>query len=247
MGPPGAGARAAGDPRRRRLRPRPPSGADSTPANGRIPPYEGQVIPGSRAWSTTATARSGRCRTTASAPRPTPGTSCCASISSRRSGRARRRRRRDQPREYISLRDPRHAHPVPDRQRTTSDRLLTGADFDIESVVRLDDGTFWIGEEFGPFLLHVDATGDLLAPPVRFPDGKSPSNPTLSQVSRRVFLESRVRGDGAVADGRSLLPIVEGAFVDDPVAAAASCTSSICRPSSTRGAPGSTRPTPPPT
>src|SRR5262249_29631940 len=33
-------------------------------------------------------------------------------------------------------------------------RLLTGADFDVESITRMDDGTFWVGEEFGPYLLH---------------------------------------------------------------------------------------------
>jgi hypothetical protein len=35
-----------------------------------------------------------------------------------------------------------------------ANHLLTGADFDIESV-RLDDrGHFWFGEEFGPFLVE---------------------------------------------------------------------------------------------
>ena len=36
-------------------------------------------------------------------------------------------------------------------------RPLTGGDLDPESFVRLADGSCWIGEEFGPFLLHVDA------------------------------------------------------------------------------------------
>jgi hypothetical protein len=38
-------------------------------------------------------------------------------------------------------------------------RLLTGADFDPESIQPLPDGTFLIGEEFGPFILHVNAEG----------------------------------------------------------------------------------------
>ena len=41
-------------------------------------------------------------------------------------------------------------------------RLLTGADFDVESIARMDDGTFWVGEEFGPYLLHFDEQGALL-------------------------------------------------------------------------------------
>jgi hypothetical protein len=40
--------------------------------------------------------------------------------------------------------------------------VLTGADFDVESIVRAADGTYWIGDEFGPFLLHFSATGTLL-------------------------------------------------------------------------------------
>lgn len=56
-------------------------------------------------------------------------------------------------------------------------RLLTGADFDVESFVRMDDGTFWVGEEFGPYLLHFDARGRLMSPPVRHPVLRAPQNP----------------------------------------------------------------------
>ena len=52
---------------------------------------------------------------------------------------------------------------------TRPDRQLTGADFDPESIRRVADGTFWVGEEFGPSLLHFSATGELLRPPVRLP------------------------------------------------------------------------------
>ena len=56
-------------------------------------------------------------------------------------------------------------------------RWLTGADFDVESIARMDDGTFWVGEEFGPYLLHFDADGRLLSAPVRHPVLRAPQNP----------------------------------------------------------------------
>ena len=87
--------------------------------------------------------------------------------------------------DFISLRDPDGVLPFPIVNEATPDRLLTGGDFDIESVVRMRDGSFWIGEEFGPFLLHVDAAGKVLAPPVEFPDGKSPANPSCSPARLR--------------------------------------------------------------
>jgi glycerophosphoryl diester phosphodiesterase len=46
-------------------------------------------------------------------------------------------------------------------------RILTGFDLDPESFVRAPDGTFWISDEFGPFLVHVAADGRVLEPPTR--------------------------------------------------------------------------------
>lgn len=54
---------------------------------------------------------------------------------------------------------------------------LTGADFDVESITRMNDGTFWVGEEFGPYLLHFDAFGRLMSPPFRHPVLRAPQNP----------------------------------------------------------------------
>jgi len=55
-------------------------------------------------------------------------------------------------------------------------RLLTGADFDPEGLAAMPDGSFWVGDEFGPFLLHFDAEGRLLAPPVGVPGVWAPEN-----------------------------------------------------------------------
>lgn len=76
--------------------------------------------------------------------------------------------------------------PVPAEVR--ENRLLTGADFDPESMVRLPDGTFWIGDEFGPFLLHFDAEGRLLEPPVELPgEGMhSPDHPTKDPAKAKI-------------------------------------------------------------
>ena len=67
---------------------------------------------------------------------------------------------------FVGFSDP---HGFAGQPLTRADRQLTGADFDPESLRRVPDGTFWVGEEFGPSLLHFSATGELLRPPVRLP------------------------------------------------------------------------------
>lgn len=63
-----------------------------------------------------------------------------------------------------------------------SGRLLTGYDFDVESIARDTDGTYWVGEEFGPFILHFDADGTLLDEPFEHPILKSPQHPAALAV-----------------------------------------------------------------
>jgi len=98
----------------------------------------------------------------------------------------------------------------------TPERLLTGADLDIESVARADDGTLWVGDEFGPFLLHFDADGTLLEKPFPLPGGlKSPQNPYLAAGETPTVRASR--GFEAMArSGRYLYPVLEGALTTDP-------------------------------
>ncbi len=71
---------------------------------------------------------------------------------------------------FVQFSDPDKKVPFNIVNQTTSDRLLTGADFDLESFTIAKDGTFWVGDEFGPFLLHFDASGKLLDAPISTPN-----------------------------------------------------------------------------
>ncbi|MGW6448189.1 esterase-like activity of phytase family protein [Lentzea sp. NPDC055074] len=109
----------------------------------------------------------------------------------------------------VTLTDPNGHIPFP---LTRPDRVITGADIDVESVTRGADGTYWMGDEFGPYLLHFDRAGRLLAPPVPLPGVRAPENPagnpnlggskgfegiTLSPDGKRInaLLEGTVAGD----------------------------------------------------
>lgn len=85
----------------------------------------------------------------------------------------------------FTLRDPDRTIAWPVVNHFTSERLLTGADLDPESMVRAPDGTFWFGDEHGPFLVHTDATGRLLEAPVPLVNEgttlRSPDNPFLRE------------------------------------------------------------------
>jgi hypothetical protein len=92
-------------------------------------------------------------------------------------------------------------------------RLLTGADFDVESFRRVPDGTFYFGDEFGPFLLHTDATGKLLQPPIPLPGVWSPQHPELGDELPNLPRSGGFEGMALSVDGTKLLPILEHALV----------------------------------
>ncbi|MCV3213627.1 esterase-like activity of phytase family protein [Plectonema radiosum NIES-515] len=71
---------------------------------------------------------------------------------------------------FIQLADPDRKASFEIVNENTTERLLTGADFDIESFNLAKDGTIWIGDEFGPYLLHFDGTGKLLDEPISTPN-----------------------------------------------------------------------------
>ena len=93
----------------------------------------------------------------------------------------------------------------------TPDRLLTGGDMDPESLQRGANGDLWVGDEFGPWVMHFDATGVLLDPPYLNPLGvMSPNNPFLTGPA--THRNSRgFEGMAISPDGRYLYPAFEGA------------------------------------
>ena len=97
-----------------------------------------------------------------------------------------------------------------------SRRLLTGGDFDIESFREAPDGTFWFGDEFGPFLLHTDRRGALLEAPIPLPGVKSPQNPFLGGQLHNLPRSKGFEGMAITPDGKTLLPMLEGALTTDP-------------------------------
>jgi hypothetical protein len=97
-------------------------------------------------------------------------------------------------------------------------RRLTGFDFDPESVQVAHDGTFWFGDEFGPFLLHTDRTGRLLEAPIAVPGATSPQNPTLAvRAGQRPTVNGSkgLEGLGISADRKILYPLLEGVVTGD--------------------------------
>ncbi|WP_407674264.1 esterase-like activity of phytase family protein [Nodularia harveyana] len=98
---------------------------------------------------------------------------------------------------FIQLSDPDNKVPFSIVNEGTTERLLTGADFDVESIVLDQDGSIWIGDEFGPYLLHFDATGKLLEAPIDTPGVRSPQKPfnTLTGEAPLVIAHRGASGD----------------------------------------------------
>jgi hypothetical protein len=63
--------------------------------------------------------------------------------------------------ETVFLRDPDRVIPFKLNLEAPSERYLTGADLDPESIQGVGD-LYWIGDEFGPYLVAVDWTGSVV-------------------------------------------------------------------------------------
>jgi hypothetical protein len=112
----------------------------------------------------------------------------------------------------INLTDPRGLVPW---ALTRPDRVLTGADFDVESIVKTDDGGYWIGDEFGPYLLHFDRAGRLTAAPIPLPGVFAPESAARLGVTPNLNSSKGFEGIASSKDERYLYPLLEGTVAGD--------------------------------
>jgi len=112
----------------------------------------------------------------------------------------------------ITLTDPAALVPWP---LTRTDRVLTGADLDVESMVKDTDGGYWLGDEFGPYLLHFDRTGRLRTAPIPLPGVHSPESAARDGVAANLNGSKGLEGIADSIDGRYLYPLLEGTVAGD--------------------------------
>ena len=118
--------------------------------------------------------------------------------------------------DWITLRDPDGRVPFPIVTQGSDERLLTGGDLDLESMRVARDGTLWFGEEFGPFLVHTDATGRVLEAPIPLPGVQSPDSPLL-EGEANLARSNGFEGMAISKNRKTLYPVLEGPVAgDDP-------------------------------
>jgi glycerophosphoryl diester phosphodiesterase len=118
--------------------------------------------------------------------------------------------------DFISFRDPDRLIGFPIVREDTTRRLLTGGDVDPESLQRGRHGDLWVGDEFGPWILHFSATGRLLEPPFAMPAGlMSPNNPFLNGQPPTHPNSRGLEGMAITPDRKRLYAALEGATAAD--------------------------------
>lgn len=99
-----------------------------------------------------------------------------------------------------------------------NDRLLTGADFDIESVRKDKNGNLWFGDEFGPYLVKTNAKGEVLRREIGMLGVLSPQNPAVINGSAAATLgrSNGFEGMASNPSGDRLYTLLEGTVTGDP-------------------------------
>ena len=144
---------------------------------------------------------------------------------------------------FIGLRDPDHkigfpiqadfahyynnaANPAVDAS-IRDNRLLTGADFDIESLRADKKGNLWFGEEFGPFLVKTDASGKVLRSEIQLPNiapagststgafVQAPQNPYLAGATPNLGGSRGFEGMAINPSRDKLYTLLEGSVTGD--------------------------------
>ncbi len=129
------------------------------------------------------------------------------------------------PMSTVFLSDPDKKVPFRIVHEATQERYLTGSDLDTESFQPIGDH-FWIGDEFGPYLIQVDRSGKVLAFFETEVDGKriqspdhyavtSPGAPGDTYKNVNLRRSKGYEGMAASKDGKFLYPMLEGAVWDE--------------------------------
>lgn len=122
------------------------------------------------------------------------------------------------------LSDPNRIVPFPIVNEATESRYLTGADFDIESIQPIGE-RFWIGDEFGPWLIECDTEGVILNVFATEPGGtlyRGPDNAFVSAPNPGGSLPADVlsfrsggyEGMALGENGTTLYPLLEKPVFD---------------------------------
>jgi hypothetical protein len=125
----------------------------------------------------------------------------------------------------VFLTDPDRKAAFPIVLEGSDKRYLTGADFDLESIQPVEDG-FWVGEEFGPYILKFTTDGkltDVIATKAGEIDVKSPDHPALTTpgnptAEMAAFNLKRSGGYEGLAmskDGTKLYGMLEGPLYNE--------------------------------
>ena len=119
----------------------------------------------------------------------------------------------------VFLHDPDKKVPFHITEEGTTQRYLTGADFDPESF-QFAGGALWIGEEFGPYLIKADLNGRVQAVFETQVNGKvvrSPDHPAVTTpgapggaVNFEIKRSKGFEGMAASKDGSKLYALLEG-------------------------------------
>lgn len=124
----------------------------------------------------------------------------------------------------VFLHDPDKKVPFRIVHEDTDKRYLTGADFDTEGFQIIGD-RFWIGDEFGPYIIEADLTGKIIGvyesladgKPIKSPDHwsvQSPGAPGATYTGVNLKRSKGYEGFAASKDGKFLYGLLEGPLWD---------------------------------
>lgn len=127
--------------------------------------------------------------------------------------------------DFIAFCDPNRKIGFAIVNEQTSDRCLTGSDIDPESMQRAKNGDYWVGDEFGPWILHFDKAGVLQEAPHAVPGHllaakipgvlMSESNPFRGAGAHTIIDSRGFEAMAITPDGTRLIAALEGATVAD--------------------------------